>query len=500
MVLVNPSPNSLDADFHSVPTVHVSDVAGEKVYDYLETANPRAEIRLGNLTKQKTPVPQVAGFSSRGPALANESDILKPDLGAPGQSILAAVAPPSNSERDYDLYSGTSMASPHIAGLAAFMMAERPSWTAEQVKSAMMTTATPVRAADGKQERDLFAQGAGQVTPKKMFDPGLFVTSGRAEWRGFLTGQGLDTGVPALAAKDVNLPSMAQGQVTGSTSFTRTFRSSRAGSWKVSVSVPGFSATPSTPSLVAGRAGDIEELTIDFTRTTATLGEFAFGWVRLTGPTVVKIPVALRPVSVAAPASVSGTGTDGSVDVPITAAFTGDLEVGVTGLAQAQTVESDVEEGTQAYECVTVEEGTKLARFDLDSVDDSADLDLYVYAAETCDLDTAYAVAGQSATGAADESFTIEAPDAPAYILEIDGYAAGDAGSPIEYVLDSYLMDAHATLGDLTVTPNPVPVVNGEDTTFEVSWSGLDADARYLGMLEYDGALAPTFVEVDTTS
>ena len=73
-----------------------------------------------------TPVPQVAGFSSRGPALANDADLLKPDIAAPGVSVLAAVAPPSNSDRDFDLYSGTSMASPHIAGLAAFMHGRAP--------------------------------------------------------------------------------------------------------------------------------------------------------------------------------------------------------------------------------------------------------------------------------------------------------------------------------------------------------------------------------------
>jgi hypothetical protein len=43
-------------------------------------------------------------------------------------------------------------------------------------------------------------------------------------------------------------------------------------------------------------------------------------------------------------------------------------------------------------------------------------------------------------------------------------------------------------------------VTNNQSTSFAATWTGLDADARYLGVLEYAGALAPTFVSVDTAS
>ena len=144
----------------------------------------------------------------------------------------------------------------------------------------------------------------------------------------------------ALAAKDLNGPSMAQGQVTSATSFTRTFTSAMKGTWTVSIDVPGFDATSSASTLTAKRVGDIESLTFDFTRTTAPLGEFTKGWVTLSGPTRVRMPVALRPVSVKAPATVEGTGTTGQVTVPITAGFTGDLPVaGRLNATQAAHIE-----------------------------------------------------------------------------------------------------------------------------------------------------------------
>lgn len=499
MVLANPTPNSLDADFHSVPTIHIADTDTPKVLNYIANngAAATAAFKLGNITPRVTPLPQVAGFSSRGPAIANNSDILKPDIAAPGVSVLAAVAPPTNEGRNYDLYSGTSMAAPHITGLGAFMLGRHPSWTPMMVKSAMMTTAKRVKTSDGSLSNDVFAEGAGQVRPRRFFNPGLFVTSNPHEWYGYITGQGLNTGVPPLDATQVNLPSFAQGQVTSSTSFTRRFMASMPGTWTVSVQVPGFSTQLSKPAIVSKRVGDLEDLTIDFARTTAPLGEFVKGWVILNGPTTVRMPVALRAVSVKAPAEVQGTGTTGAVDVPITAGFNGDLTVNPSGLAKADTTSTNVAVDDYYLDCVEVGAGSKAARFDVDAEDDTADLDLYVYAADNCDTpDSIYAVAGQSATGSADERVTLLDPDPGSYWVEVDGFAAGELGAPMNFDFDFYDVGGTPDLGGLTITPNPVPVLNQQETTYEASWSGLDPDAKYLGMMEYEGALAPTFLSV----
>ena len=499
MVLANPNAGqSLDADFHSVPTVHVEKAAGDAIKAYAATTGATASFALGNQTGVPTPLPQIAGFSSRGPAKANSADVIKPDISAPGVSVLAAVAPPSGGGRSFDLYSGTSMASPHVAGLAAFILGVNPTWSPMDVKSAMMTTAYDLEKADGTgKNTNPFDEGAGHVDPRKFFDPGLVVTSGEAEWLSFFEGQGFDLGptVQPMAASDLNIPSMAKGQVTSSVTIKRTFTALKAGTWAVAASVPGFDVAIDKPSLTFAAAGQKETVTFTFTRTTATLGQFSTGFATLTGPTVVRLPVALRPVAVSAPAELSAKGAPGSVDVPITAGFTGDLTVKTSGLAKAFTNSGSLAVGAVYDDKVTIAAGTKFARFSVDATNNNADLDLYVYELNAAGVPVA--LAGQSATGAADESVTLTNPKAASYLVEVDGFAAASGESSIGYRYDRFLVTPTTTLGAFHAEPNPVPVTQGQPTTFKAVWSGLDPAARYLGVLEYDGALAPTFVTVD---
>nr|WP_163573579.1 S8 family serine peptidase [Fodinicola feengrottensis] len=93
VVLANTSPNSLNADLHTLPTVHVSDTDGAAVKAYLGgTATPTASLSAGHKVSG-VEAPGVASFSSRGPALAGGGDVLKPDIMAPGVDVLAAVSP-----------------------------------------------------------------------------------------------------------------------------------------------------------------------------------------------------------------------------------------------------------------------------------------------------------------------------------------------------------------------------------------------------------------------
>jgi hypothetical protein len=77
------------------------------------------------------------------PAAAAEWRPVEADIIAPGQDILAAVAPPNNFGRDFDLYSGTSMSSPHVRHRGVVQGAA-PDWSPMAIKSALMTTATDI--------------------------------------------------------------------------------------------------------------------------------------------------------------------------------------------------------------------------------------------------------------------------------------------------------------------------------------------------------------------
>jgi len=495
MILTNTNVSSLDSDLHFVPTVHVDNIAGEAIKAYVALGSPTATLTPGDQTGgSPTPVPQVAGFSSRGPALANDSNLLKPDITGPGVSVIAAVAPGPNSGRNWDFYSGTSMSSPHIAGLAALYFGVQPTWSPSAVKSAMMTTAYDAKNADGSANTDPFAQGAGFVDPKKFFEPGLLVTSGVQEWKAFYAGQGLDLGVPALpTATDLNVPSIAVGQLTGSQSVKRTFTAVTAGTYAVAFNVPGF--TVDGPTSLSFAAGESKSADFTFTRTTAELTKWAKGSMTLTGPATVRLPVALRPVAVAAPSEVTGTGVSGSVDVPVTAGFTGDLAVVPAGLAAGTVNRGSLAAGAAFEQDVTVASGTKLARFDLDAANNAGDYDLYVYRYNQ-DGTKLVALAGRSATGSADERVDLFAPRAGKYRVVAENFANAAGETTGAYTLTQFLVTDTTKDGALTVSPNPVPVTQGAKTTFTASWAGLAESTPYLGLLSYEGALAPTVLSI----
>ncbi|SNS37176.1 PA domain-containing protein [Streptosporangium subroseum] len=84
----------------------------------------------------------LAEFSSAGPRM--NDDALKPDLTAPGVDVLAARSQyMSWGEGYYRLESGTSMATPHVAGAAVLLAQKHPEWTGQQIKNALMSTSVP---------------------------------------------------------------------------------------------------------------------------------------------------------------------------------------------------------------------------------------------------------------------------------------------------------------------------------------------------------------------
>ncbi|HEY0691983.1 MAG TPA: S8 family serine peptidase [Kribbella sp.] len=110
---------------------------------------------------------KLAAFSSRGPRLGDGA--MKPEVTAPGVEIAAARAAGTEQGRElgqyYTAMSGTSMATPHVAGAAAILAQRHPGWTGEQLKAALAATAVPSTGATSAQ------QGLGRIDIPKALDP-----------------------------------------------------------------------------------------------------------------------------------------------------------------------------------------------------------------------------------------------------------------------------------------------------------------------------------------
>ena len=500
VILINPASASLNADFHSVPTVHLqnTDLTAVKNYATLPGATATISKSFADYT---TPAPYTASFSSRGPLRAGNGDLLKPDVIAPGQDILAAVAPPGNGGLDFNLYSGTSMSSPHVAGLAALLKDLYPSWTPMMIKSALMTSAYDILDGPNTHPLVIFRQGAGHVRPNAAMDPGLVYNAGWNDWLAFLCGT--TTGVSAstcstlagmnysLDPSDLNVASIAIGDLAGVQTVTRkvTNVGKTAATYNASViGLTGLDVVVSPASLTLN-PGQTKSFKVTFTTTTAALNAYTAGYVSWSDAAHnVRIPVVIRPVALAAPAAVSGTG--GPISYNVAFGYNGPFTATARGLVPAVTFDGLVNTGATAAYTVTIPAGTTYARFSLfdANVTPASDLDLYVFNSGGTQV-------GGSGGPTSTEEVSLLNPPADTYTVVVDGYATGN---PSAFTLFSWVLGTAAE-GNMTVAA-PALATTGVPGAITLSFSGLTPGTKYLGSVAYTGAAGlpnPTIVRVD---
>ncbi|XP_019413278.1 PREDICTED: subtilisin-like protease SBT5.4 [Lupinus angustifolius] len=201
---------------HVLPASHVNYTDGNNILTYIKhTKSPVATISRVKTELGIKPSPLIATFSSRGPNYM-EPAILKPDITAPGNDIIAAyseAAPPLSGTLDqrrtpFMILSGTSMACPHVSGIAALLKVVHPDWSPAAIKSAIMTTAIvedntggPILDSSLKKATP-FDYGAGQIRPNNAVNPGLVYDLDTTDYLNFLCGRGYNSSTIKLFYKE----------------------------------------------------------------------------------------------------------------------------------------------------------------------------------------------------------------------------------------------------------------------------------------------------------
>jgi subtilisin family serine protease len=528
--------NGLVTDLYELPTVHLNQQDGEAVNTYAANAGATAALSSSALTP--TPGPIMADFSSRGP---NRFDpgVLKPDFTGPGVDILAGISPKlTKAQRDAIVagngaplslsayMSGTSMSSPHLAGLAALLRQRHPDWSPAAIKSALTTSTRSVlgNGLTGNEDGRLpWGQGAGHVVPNSAADPGLVYDAGTLDYQQYIcgvTGEATDCGSGALPGYALNLATITLPGVVGVQSVSRSVTNvgDRAATYTATASVDGFTTTV-TPATLTIAPGETQRYTLNLRRSDAVDGVWNFGEVVWNdGEHQVRSPLQARYNSgVLAPALVSASTTSGSRQLDLSTGYNGSIGVAKAGMREyvrlAQTVTQAAPGSLESLEDITnacaargpgvkavtvgVPNNVMVARFELSDreTDGGAedDLDLAL-------LNQQNALIAYSAHEGSNESITLMAPPMGVVKICVLGYKLKN-GASTNYTASYALAIPNDTKGNLKFSL-PAKVELGGTATVGVSWSGLEQGKRYLGgmqMLNASGrAVSFTELNIDT--
>lgn len=505
MVLVNVSDSGLNADLHALPAVHLPHTERDRLLAYVDTEEPTGRILPTN-EGTTTRVPEVAGFSSRGPSLAAASDLLKPDVSAPGVDVLAAYSPDEAGE-DFAYASGTSMSSPHIAGLAALVKQGRPDLGPMEIKSSLMTTA-----GDHASATSPFAEGAGFVDPTKILDPGLVFDTDQGDWYDYLAGQGIvfsGSGEPVsetpIDASDLNVPSIAVGELYGSQTVTRTLKNVGGNNGKWTARVEGMEGmdVSVSPQVIKPRRGQEQDVEITLTAAGAPAGQWATGHVVWSGPAgkEVRIPVVARPGVADAPASVTVDRDADGLELPVLSGVDGTFTTRVNGLTAGTehigtTVRRmffDSTDPALTGHDFAYPRGYPTVRIEAETSAEDVDLDVYVTGSWT-----SYPVARSVTRGTGMEVFQgpiySSAPQHRIFVVAKTGADGVEHDEPIDYTLRVFFPQAGGgDNGVLSFDPASAAVKPGQTHVFHGT---LDTDGTsiYTGTVDilHEGKVVDT--------
>jgi subtilisin family serine protease len=199
---------------------------GEQSVTTPGTAN--SALTVGAVSKSNV----LADFSGRGPRLGDFA--IKPDVTAPGVDIIAPRAAGANLgpivDSIYMMLSGTSMATPHVAGAAAILKQEFPLWTPQELKSALVSTGVPGL-------YNVYQQGGGRIDVARAFSQKVYATPAPIDF-GFFP-----------------FPHTNPERVTKTITYTNA--TAAAVTLNLTINVTGKDGTPSAPGQVTASASSV---------------------------------------------------------------------------------------------------------------------------------------------------------------------------------------------------------------------------------------------------
>ncbi|GIE17417.1 serine protease [Winogradskya humida] len=169
--------NDLTAQFGTLFVIAAGNSGGDATVGSPATAD--AALAVGAVDRDD----QLADFSSRGPRIGDNA--IKPEITAPGVEIVAARAAHDQiggpaALPQYSSLSGTSMATPHVAGAAAILTQQHPGWSPQQRKTVLMGAAKPTAGVN------VYGQGAGRVDVARAITQQVAVQEGTVSFQGGL--------------------------------------------------------------------------------------------------------------------------------------------------------------------------------------------------------------------------------------------------------------------------------------------------------------------------
>ena len=438
----------------------------------------------------------MATFSARGPAPL--PDVLKPDVTAPGVNILAGFSPDSaysTPGENFAYLSGTSMATPHVAGVAALLRQAHPDWSPAAIKSALMTTARQdVGGSAGLSNANPFDFGAGHIVPNAALNPGLVYDISNAEFDAFAANMDDE-------AQNLNLPTISISGLASTATVTRrlTNLGDEAGAYTVEIDPPPGMRIDVAPTSLSVAPGASASYDITATYESGALDLWRFG--SLTWRSEDKdifSAVAIRPTSILAPDEFTWIGGTGSESFDVEFGYSGPYSPEVHGLNLPLILDGFVDnDPTKTYSfrqsdgvtqhVISIPANQLYARFALfDSLTDGDDdLDMYVY---YCGTDGASCVKlGESGEPTSQERFDVYRPTAGLYTVHVHGFATDEVqgGPGSNYQLLAWAFGVIDDEGNMNAS-GPAFVNAGTTGTVTVDWAGLLPNTIYFGGISHN--------------